>query len=62
MIAARDTDALLTEITVTKKRFGLPENAAVSSSYEAVRSGFWLHRFLTSKKIENRSSTPRESR
>ena len=52
-IAARDTDALMTEIAAAKKRFGLPENAAVASCYEAGRDGFWLHRFLTSKKVEN---------
>ena len=52
-IAARDTDALMAEIKAAKKRFGLPENAAVASCYEAGRDGFWLHRFLLSKKIEN---------
>jgi len=34
-IAARNTDALLAEIKAAKKRFGLPENAAVVSCYEA---------------------------
>jgi transposase len=52
-IAARDTDALMAEIRAAKKRFGLPEDAAVASCYEAGRDGFWLHRFLTSKKVEN---------
>ena len=52
-IAARDTQALLAEIRAAKKRFGLPEDAAVASCYEAGRDGFWLHRFLTSRKVEN---------
>src|SRR4029077_17677691 len=52
-IAARDTEALMAEITAAKKRFGLPENAAVASCYEAGRDGFWLHRFLTSRRVEN---------
>ena len=52
-IAARDTEALMAEIAAAKKRFGLPENAAVASCYEAGRDGFWLHRFLTSRKVEN---------
>jgi len=52
-IAARDTEALMAEIGAAQKRFGLPENAAVASCYEAGRDGFWLHRFLLSKKVEN---------
>jgi transposase len=52
-IAARDTEALMAEIKAAKKRFGLPEDAAVASCYEAGRDGFWLHRFLLSKKVEN---------
>ena len=52
-IAARNTDALLAEIKAAKKRFGLPENAAVVSCYEAGRDGFWLHRFLQAQRIEN---------
>ena len=52
-IAARDTDALLAEIKAAKKRFGLPENAAVVSCYEAGRDGFWLHRFLLAQRFEN---------
>jgi transposase len=43
----------MAEIRAAKKRFGLPEEAAVASCYEAGRDGFWLHRFLTSKKVEN---------
>jgi transposase len=52
-IAARDTEALMAEIAAAKKRFGLPEGASVASCYEAGRDGFWLHRFLVSRKVEN---------
>ena len=52
-IAARDTDALFAEIKSAKKRFGLPENTAIVSCYEAGRDGFWLHRFLLSLRFEN---------
>jgi len=52
-IAAGNTDALLAEIKAAKKRFGLPENAAVVSCYEAGRDGFWLHRFLLAQRFEN---------
>src|SRR5215469_8693760 len=38
-IAARDTEALMAEIRAAKKRFGLPEDAAVASCYEAGRDG-----------------------
>src|SRR5262249_36199838 len=37
-----------------KRRFNLPPTTPVISCYEAGRDGFWLHRFLASKKIENR--------
>jgi transposase len=37
----------MAEIAAAKRRFGLPEDAAVLSCYEAGRDGFWLHRFLT---------------
>src|SRR5262245_5281544 len=43
----------MAEVTAAKKRFGLPEGAAVASCYEAGRDGFWLHRFLLSKKVED---------
>jgi transposase len=52
-VAARDTQAVLQEIAKAKKRFGLAEDALVHSCYEAGRDGFWLHRFLQSKGIDN---------
>lgn len=52
-IKARNLAALRGEILAAKKRFGLPESARVVSCYEAGRDGFWIHRYLTSKGIEN---------
>jgi transposase len=52
-IAPRDLDALKTEISLAKKRFGLPPTAPVLSCYEAGREGFWLHRYLTAQGVDN---------
>jgi transposase len=52
-IDARDLQAFGEEIVLAKKRFGLPETAAVKSCYEAGREGFWLHRYLEETGIEN---------
>ena len=52
-IPARDIDAVMLEIRNAKRRFGLPEATPVVSCYEAGRDGFWLHRFLATKKIGN---------
>jgi len=52
-ISARDLPSLLREIAKAKRRFGLPNDAAVVSCYEAGRDGFWLHRWLTSQGIAN---------
>jgi transposase len=52
-IEARDLNALEEEISLAKKRFGLPGDAPVRSCYEAGRDGFWLHRFLLTRGIEN---------
>jgi transposase len=52
-IASRDTDGLMREIARAKGEFGLPGDAVVKSCYEAGRDGFWLHRFLESRGIEN---------
>ncbi len=52
-IAPRDLETLHKEIVAAKKRFHLPENAPVLSCYEAGRDGFWLHRYLESKEVEN---------
>jgi transposase len=52
-ISARDLPSLLREIAKAKRRFGLPNDAAVVSCYEAGRDGFWLHRWLTGQGIAN---------
>src|SRR5687767_13957287 len=40
-VMARDTQAVLREIALAKKRFGLADDAPVVSCYEAGRDGFW---------------------
>jgi transposase len=50
---ARDLPRLQDEISKAKKRFGLAADAAVKSCYEAGRDGFWLHRQLTAKGVDN---------
>ena len=52
-IGARDLDRLQEEIGKARKRFGLEEGVGVLSCYEAGRDGFWLHRYLRSKGVEN---------
>jgi transposase len=50
-IAARNLPGLLAEIAKAKRRFDLPDDAAVVSCYEAGRDGFWLHRWLIAQGI-----------
>lgn len=52
-VDARDLSALEQELQRAKARFKLPADAAVYSCYEAGRDGFWLHRYLASRGIEN---------
>jgi transposase len=52
-IEARDLAALGDEIVLAKRRFHVPETAAVKSCYEAGRDGFWLHRYLEDTGVEN---------
>jgi transposase len=52
-IPARDIFAVIKEMGDAKRRFRLPPTTPVISCYEAGRDGFWLHRFLESKKIGN---------
>lgn len=52
-LTARNLPVLLAEITRAKRRFGLPDDAAVVSCYEAGRDGFWLHRWLTRQGVVN---------
>jgi transposase len=51
---ARNLTQLQAEIVKAKKRFGLAQDAAVRSCYEAGRDGFWLHRHLSASKVDNR--------
>jgi transposase len=52
-IPARDTASLGREVDRARRRFGLPDDAPVRSCYEAGRDGFWLHRLLASRGIDN---------
>ena len=52
-IPARDIGSLRREIDRARHRFGLPSSAPVRSCYEAGRDGFWLHRLLASRGIDN---------
>src|SRR5262245_17699253 len=52
-LPARDLARLQGEIAKAKQRFGLSADAPVCTCYEAGRDGFWLHRALTSRGIDN---------
>jgi transposase len=52
-VPARDLSRLDAEIAKAKERFGLPADAPVRTCYEAGRDGFWLHRALSSRGIDN---------
>mgnify|MGYP006292299025 FL=1 len=52
-IEARDLSALRDAMARARRRFELPDDAAVCSCYEAGRDGFWLHRFLDQAGVDN---------
>ena len=52
-IVAGDFQALHGEIEQAKKHYGLSAVARVASCYEAGREGFWVHRALTEKGMDN---------
>jgi transposase len=52
-LAACDLRGVEQEIERARRRWGVPEGARVVSCYEAGRDGFWLHRFLLSRGVEN---------
>ena len=52
-VPARDLKRLAEEIAKAKARFGLPADASVRTCYEAGRDGFWLHRALQQRGIDN---------
>lgn len=52
-LAAGDLDGVEEEILRAKRRFGLAATARVVTCYEAGMEGFWLHRALAARGIEN---------
>jgi transposase len=52
-VSARDLEQLEDEIDKAKRHFGLKGSVRVKSCYEAGRDGFWIHRYLLSKGINN---------
>lgn len=52
-IPARCLETLDAEIVHARTRFGLAATAPIRSCYEAGRDGFWLHRYLVSRGIDN---------
>lgn len=52
-VSARDLEQLEDEIDKAKRHFGLKGAVQVKSCYEAGRDGFWIHRYLLSKGINN---------
>jgi hypothetical protein len=52
-VDAGDTGAVADCLRRAKARFGLPEQAQVHSCYEAGRDGWWLHRWLIERGIDN---------
>jgi transposase len=52
-LPARDLGRLADEIRKAKDRFGLPADAPVRTCYEAGRDGFWVHRALAARGIDN---------
>ena len=52
-IAARDLAALDQELQTARARFGLALATPVASCYEAGRDGFWVHRALTARGVNN---------
>jgi len=52
-VEAGDIPGLFAELAKARKKFKLDEDVAVHSCYEAGRDGFWLHRLLVSRGIDN---------
>ena len=52
-VKARDLKQLGIEIDKAKRRFHLEGKIQIKSCYEAGRDGFWLHRYLLHKGIDN---------
>ena len=52
-ILARQPELLIRQIQRAKEKFNLPADTPVYSCYEAGRDGFWIHRMLVSKGVNN---------
>lgn len=52
-VPARDLGALFAEVEAAKARLGCAPDAALRSCYEAGRDGFWIHRALEARGVEN---------
>jgi transposase len=52
-VAARDLGQVQGALLRAQTHFGMAETAAVVSCYEAGRDGFWLHRYLQGRGIDN---------
>ena len=52
-IDAQDLGRLEREVEKAKQKYGLAATVEVKSCYEAGREGFWLHRWLLEKGIDN---------
>jgi transposase len=52
-VSARDWTRFEEEVAKAKERFGLASEVAVRSCYEAGRDGFWIHRALLHRGVEN---------
>lgn len=51
-VEARDRGRLLEEVTLAKRKLGLPAEARVVCCYEAGRDGHWIYRWLTAEGFE----------
>ena len=51
-VEARDLGATLKEIALAKQKLGVEADARVVACYEAGRDGHWIHRWLSSERIE----------
>jgi len=52
-VPARDWECFEAEVAKAKERFGLAIEVPVRSCYEAGRDGFWIHRVLLHRGIDN---------
>ena len=53
-VPSGDLAAVVERVAAARDRFALPATARVLCCYEAGRDGFWIHRALTARGIENR--------